>query len=419
MLTKSFKNVRLLMYLNIYIGYTVYYIGRQGFIFALPWIAKDMNISIAKIGIFISAFTFSYGVGKFLVGMIVDKFKNAGIVMGFGLLGVGAMNWLAGSASSYHLLVMISIMNGLFQSLGWPPCSKVLSNWFKNDERGKYWSFWSTSYAVGEAIAPWIINYFLITSGSWRYAMIRISTICLIFSVAISLMLKGSPEEVGFPAVNNNTKTSSVKSKGFFSVLSVVVRNKKIMLLSLAYFLVQFLRTAFSGWMALYIMSTYKMPEIASSCLTLFSVGGAVSLPFWGWLADITFKKNNTRLPLPILCLIALCIISFVWGMVSGVYYPIDMVASFLFGVMIFCPQMLSGIISVDIVGESVAGTVTGFIGMFAYLGSAFSGYPLGLVIEKLGWNLYFYILSAFCCIAAIIYVIILRMTERDKNKTF
>lgn len=43
---------------------------------------------------------------------------------------------------------------------------------------------------------------------------------------------------------------------------------------------------------------------------------------------------------------------------------------------------------------KAAAGSITGFLGLFAYLGAALAGWPLSLVIERYDWSGMFSLLS-------------------------
>ena len=63
-------------------------------------------------------------------------------------------------------------------------------------------------------------------------------------------------------------------------------------------------------------------------------------------------------------------------------------------GFFVFGPQMLIGLAAVECGHKAAAGSITGFLGLFAYLGAALAGWPLSLVIERYGWSGMFSLLS-------------------------
>ncbi|MCK5788323.1 MAG: MFS transporter [Chlamydiia bacterium] len=411
-LGERFTNTRLLMYAFIYFGYATYYIGRKGFLFSLPWIMKDLNLSVSSAGILISIFTACYGFGKFFGGILVDRFRNSGRVMGIGLILVGVLSFAASYSSGMTSLIILAGLNGCVQALGWPPCARVLSNWFEDKNRGKYWSIWSTSYAVGETVAPWIILFFMSRSG-WRAALISIACICAVVGVCIFIFLKDSPEEYGLINKNNKKSNKLKKNLSIMEILRVVVSSRKIIMLCAGYFLVQFIRTGISDWVVFYAIQMFSSARIASVATSLFSLGGIILLPVWGWLADKSFRKHESRVPVTIFCLASLSIVILLGQWLGFISYIFYFLMVFMAGALIFGPQMLTGMIAVDVIGEQLSGTVTGFVGLFAYLGSAFAGYPLGLIIQMFGWSMYYYIIGIASIVGCIIYIMVFKEKRR------
>lgn len=48
---------------------------------------------------------------------------------------------------------------------------------------------------------------------------------------------------------------------------------------------------------------------------------------------------------------------------------------------------MLIGLAATEYTHKDAAGTVTGFLGLFAYLGAALAGWPLAQVLQHYGWQ--------------------------------
>ena len=89
------------------------------------------------------------------------------------------------------------------------------------------------------------------------------------------------------------------------------------------------------------------------------------------------------------------------WKMPGGVLV-LDSLFTFLIGFFIFGPQMLIGVAAAELSHKKAAGTATGFIGWFAYIGAAMAGGPMGAWIERTSWNDYFLVLMG-CAIIVIL----------------
>jgi OPA family sugar phosphate sensor protein UhpC-like MFS transporter len=96
--------------------------------------------------------------------------------------------------------------------------------------------------------------------------------------------------------------------------------------------------------------------------------------------------------------------ISFFWFLPSG-YLLLDSISLFLIGFAIFGPQMMIGMAAAELSHKKAAATSTGFTGLFAYIGAAFAGYPLGFITQNWGWEGFFWTL-VLCCVVAILLLI-------------
>ena len=61
---------------------------------------------------------------------------------------------------------------------------------------------------------------------------------------------------------------------------------------------------------------------------------------------------------------------------------------------------MLIGMAAAEHADKEAAGTATGFVGLFAYAGAAVAGWPVGKVIQDLGWTGFFVVIAACSFIA-------------------
>jgi len=93
-------------------------------------------------------------------------------------------------------------------------------------------------------------------------------------------------------------------------------------------------------------------------------------------------------------------------------YVYISMIGIFTCG-----PQVLiGGLSAVESSSKKVASAVTGFCGMFGYIGSILSGIGTGFIIQKYSWTsaINFWILSALIALGI---CFILLKQEYDRNK--
>lgn len=82
---------------------------------------------------------------------------------------------------------------------------------------------------------------------------------------------------------------------------------------------------------------------------------------------------------------------------------------------------MLIGLAAVECGHKGAAGSITGFLGLFAYLGAALAGWPLSQVIEGYGWSGMFSLLSIAAVLMGLLLMPLLMAsvtTSTEKDKT-
>ncbi|MDE5637524.1 MAG: MFS transporter, partial [Alistipes sp.] len=125
------------VFIGIFVGYAGYYLVRKNFTLAMPYLV-ELGFDKGDLGIALSANAIAYGLSKFLMGGVSDR-SNARVFLPLGLvLSAGATLLLGTSAgiSSIAAMCVAQFLIGWVQGMGWPPCGRVMTHWFSQNERG-------------------------------------------------------------------------------------------------------------------------------------------------------------------------------------------------------------------------------------------------------------------------------------------
>ena len=98
---KEYKYWRFRIFCGMYIGYIFYYFSRKSFTFAMPALMIDLGFDKSQLGILGSVLSISYGLSKFLSGILSDR-SNPRYFMAIGLMITGVFNILFGMRSEEH-----------------------------------------------------------------------------------------------------------------------------------------------------------------------------------------------------------------------------------------------------------------------------------------------------------------------------
>lgn len=402
---KKFNYWRIRTFYGMYVGYAMFYFSRKSFIFAMPALINDLGFDKAQLGLLGSILSLSYGASKFFSGIISDR-SNPRYFMGIGLILTGVFNLFFGLSSTFLLFALFWGLNGWFQGWGWPPCAKLLTHWYSQKERGSWWSMWNTSHNVGGAIIPLFAAY-LAQSFGWRYAMYGPGLLSIVFGLFLINRLRDTPRSLGLPTIEKfkNDYPDQHHDKDRYQLTTkeilfkYVLKNKYIWALSGASFFVYIIRQAVNDWTQLFLVESKGYSVfVAGAFIFWFELGGFIGSLAAGWGSDLIFKGK--RGPINALYVLFVLLVTFLMWKYSGVSVALDSILIFLIGFFIFGPQMLLGVAAAELSHKKAAGTATGFIGWFAYIGAAVAGGPLGMFVQKNGWESFFKVLLVCAVIA-------------------
>jgi MFS transporter, OPA family, sugar phosphate sensor protein UhpC len=407
---RKYRYWRIRTFYAMYVGYAFYYFSRKSFTFAMPALMNDLGFDKTQLGILGSILSLTYGASKFFSGIVSDK-SNPRYFMAIGLILTGVFNVCFGFSSTLIFFAIFWGLNGWFQGWGWPPCAKLLTHWYSQRERGRWWSIWNTSHNIGGAFIP-IIAAFIAQGYGWRNAMFVPGGLCVIAGLFLMNRLRDTPRSLGLPSIEKYkndfpNKKHHEKERLELSakeiLLKYVLKNKYIWTLAAAYLLIYIIRTAINDWSLLYLVEVKGFSYIAAgTCIFWFEAGGFLGSLAAGWGSDFFFKGKRG----PINALFTLFTVISLILMWKITFDSVALISLFLFliGFSVFGPQMMIGMAAAELSHKKAAGTATGFCGWFAYIGAALAGGPLGAMINYLGWEGFFISLCvigtlAFACL--------------------
>lgn len=401
----EYKRWRFRILYSMFLGYAFFYFTRKSFTFATPALVAALGFDKGQLGILATILSLSYGLSKFLSGIVSDR-ANARYFMAIGLVLTGVFNICFGLSSSLIWFCVFWGLNGWFQGFGWPPCARLLTHWYSKSERGTWWAAWNVSHNVGGAAIPFIAA-FCIEYWGWRSAMFVPGILCILMGLGLVVLLRDTPESLGLPPIEKyrndaDPQQASEKVSIRRMLVDYVLKNKFIWMLAVTYLVVYVVRTGFNDWTVLFLVESKGYSQIgAASCASLFEIGGFCGSIVAGWASDHLFQAR--RGPVNALFALGILLSVLLFWAVPGGYAFWDSVAVFAIGFTVFGPQMLIGMAAAELSHKKAAATSTGFVGWFAYAGAALAGYPLGRITDDLGWNGFFITMLACSALSLVL----------------
>ena len=437
---KTYKHFRWRIFYSSFIAYVVFHICRKNIAVALPAMGADLHLSNTELGLLGSTLYVTYGIGKFINGVIADKSNvrtflptalilsaicNICFVISATVITPGHVTFFGLPSASVLLWVMAFFWgaNGWFQSCGFPPVAKSLSYWFSNSERGTKWSLWSTSHQIG-VFSSVMISGIVIDKFGWRAAFYIPAIICIITGLWLFDRLRDKPQSLGLPdvekfreepAVVNSENEEEKDDRTYFQIFKEhILCNPVIWMLAIAYIFVYIIRFGTEDWLVKYLVEVKgNTLTIASSKLSSLALVGAFGAILAGIISDKIYKGNRTPINIVFLICLILSLLAFACNDISA----LDYVYAAMIGMFTSGPQMLiGGLCAVESSSKKVASASIGFTGVFGYVGAALSSGGTGFVVDKFGWNgaIAFWMIATMICV--VICTILLIYEKRRKR---
>ena len=441
-----YKHWRLRIFYACFIGYTVFYLCKKNIAVALPGIMDDFGYSATELGLLGSSLYLTYGIGKFVNGVLADgsdvrKFLPTALFMTalaniLFALAPDVIGMLGLNAKIFAMILLWTLaffwgVSGWFQSAGFPAVAKSLTYWYSNSERGTKWSLWSCSHQTGTFLS-FIFAGHIAAHFGWRAAFIVPGALAMITALWLYDRLRDRPQSLGLPDVevyrNEPVKQKSNDDKKEEDDMSYVeifkkhiLCNKTIWMLAIAYIFVYIIRFGAEDWMIMYLTKAKANISLSDATnmiasLPLVGICGTVCA---GVISDKLFKGKRAPVNLLYLVGVILSIIALKFNTINSLNYVIiGLLGAFTYG-----PQMMiGGLCAVESSSKKVASAATGFTGIFGYVGAFLSATGTGFLVDILGnngvenWNgaIYFWLVSGIICL---IICTILAIEEYKKDK--
>ncbi len=412
---REYRRHRRSVFAGIFAGYAAYYLVRNNLALAIPDIlAEHPEYSKADLGWALSGLSIAYGISKFLMGSVSDR-SNPKYFLPVGLLLSCAIIFASGIFKAIYaslaLVVVLQILNGWVQGMGWPPCGKTMVHWFSTNERGLVVSVWNVAHNVGGGLVASLALFGVALFGDWGAKFYFNAAIAAVIAVIVFVLLRDTPQSVGLVPVeafrNDYPPAYSADNERTFTYREIFVEhvlgNRYLWAIAVANAFVYFVRYGVVNWIPTYLQTakgfTFSQSSVGWALYEYAAIPGTIAC---GWMSDRVFKGRRAPATILFMSLTLVAVVVY-WLNGSGPLW-IDYAALIAIGFLIYGPIMIIGLHALDLVPKKAAGTAAGFTGFFGYVfGSAIAGSGVGWIADRWGWNGVFVAMVA-CCILTIVF---------------
>jgi MFS transporter, OPA family, glycerol-3-phosphate transporter len=386
--SKEFKRRRILNWVPLGLTYAFLYMGRYN-LNAL----KDANLISGKdFGDIDFVGALVYGVAFLINGPLCDRLGGrftmlvAAVGAAIANAVIGLLYWHDGAPPSVTVLIVLNAVNMYFQSFGAVSIVKVNASWFHLRERGTFGGIFGILISLGLYLAyDWAPKLAELTH--WRPTLFLAPALFIALTwIACFFWVRDTPADAGlgnFDVADASSGDDGPPERAR-AVIWRMLNSRIIMTIALISACSGFLRQGILKWFRTFaggVGLNNANSFVYAHWGMVSCVAGILGGVFAGVLSDHLFKSRRPPVAVFLLGLLLLGAIA----IIPALGYPIVVsgIIAFMAMAVIGVHGMLSGVASQDFGGRRNAGTATGLIDGFVYLGTALQAIVYGHILPE------------------------------------
>ena len=396
------------LFLLCWAAYFTSYIGRLNYSSAMTAMIQEEILTKSQAGFISMVYFFAYGIGQLCNGLLGDR-MHPGKMIFTGLSAAALMNLLMGFTGQFLLMSVIWGINGYAQAMIWPPIIRIFAEMLEKERKMKYCVDIVSSQVVG-TLASYLIAAGVMWLFGWK-AVFAAAAVCLavmaaVWTVGFGKIERGDGQEIGRDEDDDertaepgghgkvrtaeadgdgNARTAGAGGDGGESFFFVLLHCGLLAVL-FPVVIHGMLKDGVTTWVPTYIAETFltspSFSILVTTALPVLNLTGAYAARF----VYEKCKGNEIRA--------AAVFFSAATAALCGLWIGkgVSIVLTVLLFAVTTAAMMAVNTLFVNMLPlrfEKMGrvSTVSGFLNSAAYLGTAVSTFTIGVMVEKLGWN--------------------------------
>lgn len=178
--TPRVKRVQTISLSLIFIISVVNYMDRGTLSVANPLIRNELGLSVAEMGVLLSAFLWPYAFTLLLAGGIVDRVKPRRILT-ISLIVWSIAQAAAGFIVSYGQFLLARAALGVGEAPMFPTAARVVKDWYHESDQALGVGIWNGAPSLGTAISPVLLTPIMLVFG-WRWMFVLMAVLGFILA---------------------------------------------------------------------------------------------------------------------------------------------------------------------------------------------------------------------------------------------
>jgi sugar phosphate permease len=177
------KRIQRVALVLLIIGGMINYVDRATLAVGLPYIRRDLGLSLTASGILSSAFLWAYAFFQLPAGALIDRLgARCMLSAGLGLWSLAQI--LGGLVGNLGQFIVARVLLGAGESPQFPSSVRVVADWFPQKRRGSATGVWNCSSTLGTAISLPVLTFLMLSLG-WRWMFAIMGLLGLVVALII------------------------------------------------------------------------------------------------------------------------------------------------------------------------------------------------------------------------------------------
>ncbi|WP_027414676.1 MFS transporter [Aneurinibacillus terranovensis] len=287
----------------IAVGVIVNYFDRTNMSIAMPLLKKEFNLTAGQMGIFLSAFAWSYAFLQIPVGPLLDKIGVKWVTR------TGTMIWTAAClltavANGWGLIILSRVLLGVGEAPFFPAAAKATSHWFPKNERGKAIASYDAQSKFSNAIGAPLIAL-IVTEWGWRGGFYATAVLSLIYAAVFWVWYREPHEDKRLTKEEYNyireggSQSAEAPTGTVMDNIRYLLTKRKVWAVFIGFAAYGYSWFLFLTWLPGYLATEMGMSILKSGWYSAIPwiVGTISEIVIGGWLVDRLVNKgyDSTR----------------------------------------------------------------------------------------------------------------------------
>ncbi|MFZ7125887.1 MAG: MFS transporter [Desulfobacterales bacterium] len=342
---------------------------------------NDLNAGGSLIGVLGAAYFYSYAVMQLPAGLLSDSWgPRKTITLFFVVASIGSV--ILGLAPTAAWAIVGRTIAGIGIAMLFVPTLKILAEWFTPREFASMTGLLLAMGGIGSLIAAtplvWLSNWI-----GWRSSFVFIGWITLCLAVLVGLFVRNRPSDKGWQPLTAPAESRST-AVGLGQAVRHVLSCRHFWPVAVWFFFDFAIFFSLGGlWGGPYLMHVHHLSKAETGhILSMMALGLVVGSPLLCWLSDRVFRR---RKPVLLLTSVGMMLITALMTFTTaipgwGLYV--------LFFMLTVCGNAVGAVaftMNKEMFPVAMAGTATGLVNLFPFVGGAVFQPLVGFLLERHG----------------------------------